>query len=154
MIFDILVVLIFFAEVKSGFHDGFIKSVLKTVGYIAGAIAGVYFGLQYDHSAWVIVAIFLGAALGTWIGLLIAKALKLTIIRGPLAWINSWAGALIQGAKVLVLAYIVGTVLLWAPWAAGQNAVAESKVYLTINTYAPGVLQEVKQLVEKQFEGL
>ena len=152
MIFDLIVVAIFFIEVKSGFADGFIKSLLKTVGYISGAIGGLYLALQYDHSAWVIFAIFFGAGVGTWVGSMLAKALKLTVLRGPLAWINSWTGALLHGLKVVVLAYVVGTILLWAPWSTGQNAIAESKVYLKLNTYAPSILENLQAEIGKRFE--
>lgn len=152
MIFDVIVVVALFFEVKSGLHDGFIKGILKTVGYIAGAIAGLYFALQYDKSGWVIFAIFFGAGLGTYLGSLLAKALKVTVIRGPLAWVNSLTGGLLQGVKVLILAYIIGTVLLWAPWSTGQNTIAESKVYLKINTYAPGVIQELRHQIESRLQ--
>lgn len=152
MIFDLIVVAVFFFEVRNGFIDGLVKSILKTVGYFAGAVAGLYLALQYDKGGWLVVAILLGAAVGTWCGWLIAKGLKVTILRGPLAWINSLAGALLQGFKVLILAYIVGTVLLWAPWATGQNAIAESKVYLKINTYAPELIQKIREEVEKQLQ--
>lgn len=152
MIFDFIVIAIFFFEVKSGFADGFMKSLLKTIGYIAGAIGGLYLALQYDHSGWVIFAIFFGAGLGTWVGSILAKVLKLTVLHGPLAWINSWAGALLHGLKIAILAYVVGTVLLWAPWPTGQNAIAESKVYLRLNTYAPSILGNLQSEIGKRFE--
>lgn len=151
MIFDLIVVAVFLFELRSGYKEGFAKTILKTVGYIVGAIAGLYFALQYEKNAWVVLAIVLGAALGTWAGALLAKALKLTVMRGPLAWINSWAGALLSGAKIILLAFIIGTVLLWAPWPTGQNAVAESKVYLQLNTHAPAVLSELRERIEKLF---
>jgi uncharacterized membrane protein required for colicin V production len=151
MIFDVVVGIAAIAAIISGYRDGFIRSLLRTIGYIAGAIAGLYFALQYNQSAWVILAIFIGAGLGSWAGTLIAKALKLTIIRGPLAWLNSLAGALLQSVKVVVLAYLVGTVLLWAPWSTGQNDIAESKLYLQISTHSPSVLNTVREKVESYF---
>jgi uncharacterized membrane protein required for colicin V production len=151
MIFDVVVGIAAIAAIISGYRDGFIRSLLRTIGYISGAIAGLYFALQYNQSAWVILAIFIGAGLGSWAGTLIAKALKLTIIRGPLAWLNSLAGALLQTVKVVVLAYLVGTVLLWAPWSTGQNDIAESKLYLQISTHAPSVLNTVREKVESYF---
>lgn len=152
MIFDIIVVAAFFFEVRNGFRDGLVKSILKTVGYFAGAVAGLYLALQYDKGGWVVVAILIGAVIGTWCGWLLAKGLKFAILRGPLAWINSLAGALLQGLKVLLLAYLVGTVLLWAPWPPGQNALAESKVYLKINTYAPELIQKIREEIESQLQ--
>lgn len=149
MIFDIVAIIALVLAIVSGYRDGFIKSLLRSTGYVAGAIGGLYLALQYDQSAWVILAIFAGAALGTLAGSIIAKALKLTIVRGPLAWINSLTGALLDGAKVVILIYLVGTVLIWAPWSTGQNSMAESKVYLEINEYAPALLTEVRERVEE-----
>jgi uncharacterized membrane protein required for colicin V production len=152
MIFDIVAVIALVLAIVSGYRDGFIKSLLRSVGYIAGAIGGLYLALQYNQSAWVILAIIAGAVVGTWVGSLVAKALKITIVRGPLAWFNSLIGALLDGAKVIIVIYLVGTVLLWAPWATGQNFVSESKVYLEINTYAPSVIMELKEQIELKFQ--
>jgi len=152
MIFDIVAVIALVLAIVSGYRDGFIKSLLRSIGYIAGAIGGLYLALQYNQSAWVILAIIAGAVVGTWVGSLVAKALKITIVRGPLAWINSLVGALLDGAKVIIVIYLVGTVLLWAPWATGQNFVSESKVYLEINTYAPSVIMELKEQIELKFQ--
>jgi len=152
MIFDIVAVISLVLAIVSGYRDGFIKSLLRSIGYIAGAIGGLYLALQYNQSAWVILAIIVGAVVGTWVGSLVAKALKITIVRGPLAWFNSLIGALLDGAKVIIVIYLVGTVLLWAPWATGQNFVSESKVYLEINTYAPSVIMELKEQIELKFQ--
>jgi uncharacterized membrane protein required for colicin V production len=154
MIFDIATVVLLILAIVSGYRDGFIKSLLRSIGYIAGAIGGLYLALQYNKSAWIILAIIVGAAVGTWLGSVIAKALKVTIVRGPLAWINSLVGALLDGAKVIIVIYLVGTVLLWAPWPTGQNLVSESKVYLEINTYAPSIIQELKEEIETKFQSI
>ncbi len=154
MIFDIAAVVLLILAIVSGYRDGFIKSLLRSIGYIAGAIGGLYLALQYNKSAWIILAIIVGAAVGTWLGSAVAKALKVTIVRGPLAWINSLVGALLDGAKVIIVIYLVGTVLLWAPWPTGQNLVSESKVYLEINTYAPSIIQELKEEIETKFQSI
>ena len=154
MIFDIVAVVVFVLAIVSGYRDGFIKSLLRSIGYIAGAIGGLYLALQYNKSAWVILAIIVGATVGTWLGSVAAKSLKVTIVRGPLAWINSLVGALLDGAKVIIVIYLVGTVLLWAPWPTGQNLVSESKVYLEINTYAPSIIQELKDQIEIKFQAI
>lgn len=148
MIFDAIVLLALVAQTVSGFKEGFIKSILKTVGYIAGAIGGLYLAVQYDQSAWVIVAIFLGAGIGSFLGAGIAKALKLTILRGPLGWINSMIGALLGALKIALLTYIVGTVLLIAPWPTGQNAVSASKIYNKLDIYAPQAVSDLRKKIE------
>jgi len=48
-----------------------------------------------------------------------------------------------------LLAYVVGTILLWAPWTTGQNQVSESKVYLQITKHAPAAIAQLRIQVEK-----
>jgi uncharacterized membrane protein required for colicin V production len=148
MIFDAIVLLALVAQTISGFREGFLKSILKTVGYIAGAIGGLYVAVQYDQSAWVILAIFVGAGIGSFLGSVIAKALKFTILRGPLGWINSMIGGLLGALKIALLTYIVGTVLLIAPWPTGQNTVSASKIYNKLDIYAPQALSDLRHRIE------
>jgi hypothetical protein len=51
--------------------------------------------------------------------------------------------------KYVILFYVIGTILLWAPWTAGQNAVPESKFYLQVDKHAPGVIADIRREVEK-----
>ena len=148
MIFDAIVLLALVAQTISGFREGFLKSILKTVGYIAGAIGGLYVAVQYDQSAWVILAIFVGAGIGSFLGSVIAKALKFTILRGPSGWINSMIGGLLGALKIALLTYIVGTVLLIAPWPTGQNTVSASKIYNKLDIYAPQALSDLRDRIE------
>lgn len=152
MIFDIAFALILIGSIKMGYSHGFLRTILSMVGYVVGAVAGLYFALQYNQSAWVIAAIFLGAWIGSTIGSLIAKALKVTVLVGPLGWINSIAGALLEAAKVVIVAFLIGTALLWAPWSAGQNAMADSKVYLQMSTYMPDFLSSTFSTITSRFE--
>jgi hypothetical protein len=109
----------------------------------------MYFVIQYNKTGWLIAAIIAGAYASAWVGTQIAKTLKVTIVRGPLRWIDSTLGAIFEAGKYVILFYVIGTILLWAPWAPGQNTVAESKVYLQIDKHAPTVITEVRQRVEK-----
>ena len=70
----------------------------------------------------------------------------------PLRFIDSLGGALLEITKYVLLFYVIGTIMLWAPWATGQNQIAESKVYLQINKHAPGILADVRRNIEKALE--
>lgn len=152
MIFDVAVILFLINGIKEGYSRGLIRSLLGMIGYCAGAIGGLYFALQYNHSAWVLLAIGIGAGLGSLLGSMTAKALKMTIVRGPLAWINSLSGAALHVLTIAIVAFFVGTALLWAPWPAGQNAISSSKVYLKLNTYMPDFLSRTFSTITKEFE--
>lgn len=149
MIFDLIFSLIALGALFTGYKNGLVTTILRTAFFIAGAIAAMYFVVQYNKTGWLIAAIITGAYTAAWVGTKIAKTIKFTLIRGPLRWIDSLLGALFEVSKYVILFYVIGTILLWAPWSPGQNSVAESKVYLQIDKHAPSVITEVRQRVEK-----
>lgn len=149
MIFDIILVVIALGALFTGYKNGLIITIVRSVFFIGGAIAAMYLVVEYEKTGWLIAAIIGGAYAAAWIGTQIAKSIKVTLIRGPLRWIDSTAGAIFEVSKYVILFYIVGTILLWAPWSAGQNSVAESKVYLQIDTRAPGVISALRSEIEK-----
>lgn len=152
MVFDVLFSLFALGAVITGYKNGLITTLIRTAFFIAGAIAAMYFVVQYDKTGWLIAAIITGAYAAAWIGTQIAKTLRFTLIRGPLRWIDSSAGAIFEVAKYVVLFYIIGTILLWAPWSPGQSDISKSKVYLKMNTYAPSVINSVRHELEKKLE--
>jgi hypothetical protein len=149
MIFDLIFVFIALGALFTGYKNGLLITIVRSVFFIGGAIAAMYLVVEYEKTGWLIAAIIAGAYAAAWVGTQIAKSIKVTLIRGPLRWIDSTAGAIFEVSKYVILFYIVGTILLWAPWSAGQNSVAESKVYLQIDTQAPGVISALRNEIEK-----
>lgn len=149
MIFDIIFSLIALGALFTGYKNGLVTTILRTVFFIAGAIGAMYLIVEYNKTGWLIVAIIVGAYASAWVGTQIAKTLRFTLIRGPLRWIDSLAGAIFEVAKYVILFYIIGTILLWSPWTPGQNDLSKSKVYLQIDTHAPSVLNALQTKVEK-----
>ena len=152
MIFDLIFALVALGALFTGFKNGLVKTILRGVFFVAGAIAAVYFVIEKNQSGWLILAIIAGAYAGAFLGTLVAKSLRITIIRGPLRFIDSLGGSLLEVTKYVLLFYVIGTIMLWAPWATGQNLIAESKVYLQINKHAPGILADVRRNIEKALE--
>lgn len=152
MVFDLLFSLFIFGAFNTGYKNGLITTLIRTAFFIAGAIAAMYFVVQYNKTGWLIAAIITGAYAAAWVGTQIAKTLRFTLIRGPLRWLDSLLGAIFEVSKYVLLFYIIGTILLWAPWTPGQNAISESKVYLKMNIYAPSVIENVKREIEKKLE--
>lgn len=152
MIFDLIFLLIALGALFTGYKNGLVTTILRTIFFMAGAIGAMYFVVEYNKTGWLIVAIIAGAYAAAWVGTQIAKTLKFTLIRGPLRWIDSAAGAIFEVSKYVVLFYVVGTILLWSPWSPGQNDVSKSKVYLKIDTYAPQILEDIKREIEKKLQ--
>ncbi len=149
MIFDAIFGIVALGALLNGYKNGLVTTILRTAFFLAGGVAAMYFVVKYDQSGWLILAIIIGAYAAAWVGTQIAKALKFTLIRGPLRFIDSVLGAILEVSKYVILFYVVGTILLWTPWALGQNAVSESKVYLQVNKHAPALITVIRHRVEK-----
>jgi hypothetical protein len=149
MIFDAVFGLVALGALFNGYKNGLITTILRTAFFLAGGVAAMYLVVKFDQSGWLIAAIIVGAYAAAWVGTQIAKALKFTLIRGPLRFVDSVLGAILEVSKYVILFYVVGTILLWAPWASGQNAVSESKVYFQINKHAPALITDIRVRVEK-----
>jgi len=149
MIFDAIFALVAFGALFNGYKNGLLTTILRTAFFLIGGVTAMYLVVKYDQSGWLILAIILGAYAAAWVGTQIAKALKFTLIRGPLRFLDSVLGAILELSKYVILFFVVGTILLWAPWVSGQNAVSESKVYLQINKHAPALITDIRHRVEK-----
>lgn len=149
MIFDVIFGFIALGALFNGYKNGLLTTIIRTAFFIAGGIAAMHFVVNRNQSGWLIVAIITGAYAAAWVGTQLAKTLKFTLIRGPLRFIDSVLGAALEVGKYVLLFYVIGTILLWAPWSAGQNAVSESKFYLQVDKHAPGVIADVRSQVEK-----
>jgi len=149
MIFDAMFALVAFGALFNGYKNGLLTTILRTAFFLIGGVTAMYLVVKYDQSGWLILAIIVGAYAAAWVGTQIAKALKFTLIRGPLRFLDSVLGAILELSKYVILFFVVGTILLWAPWVSGQNAVSESKVYLQINKHAPALITDIRHRVEK-----
>ena len=149
MIFDLVFSFIALGALFTGYKNGLLTTIIRTAFFIAGAIGSMYLVVQYNKTGWLILAIITGAYAAAFVGTQIAKTIKVTLIRGPLKWLDSVLGAIFEVGKYVILFYIIGTILLWAPWTAGQNDLAESKVYLQLNNHAPAALSALHKEVEK-----
>ena len=111
MIFDALFVLVAIWALVTGYKNGLIKTILRGALFIAGGIAAMYFVVESNQSGWLIVAIIAGAYAGAFVGTLVAKSLRLTIVRGPLRLADSLFGAALEVSKYVLLFFIIGTIL-------------------------------------------
>ena len=149
MIFDLIFALVAIGAFFNGYKNGLGRTIIRAVFFVAGGVGAMYLVVAYDQSGWLIIAILLGAYVAAFVGTMIAKALKLTVIRGPLRLADSLMGSAFEVGKYVLLFYVIGTILLWAPWPAGQNSVSESRFYLQVSNHAPTVITDIKKEVEK-----
>jgi uncharacterized membrane protein required for colicin V production len=153
MIVDIALALLALGALKLGYSNGFLATIFRTLGYIAGGVAGLYFSLQFVAS-WgslvqqivaVLVAIFLGAQVGLFVFGKLAKFFHARLLWKPLKAIDSLAGVALELARVIVIAYLVLTTLLWSPWGEVKTQINESQIYAQLDQRLPSVITDLKE---------
>ena len=162
MVADLVIALILLLSIIIGYKRGFLHTLFQTVGYLLGGVLGLYGALHFSHQwnldikriGFLITAIIIGGVLGSFLGQLLAKGLKATIIKGPLAFIDSAAGAALETVRAVVIIYLIATVLLWSPWQTGKNAVSESKVYSKLEERLPSFITQANTWVKDEFLNL
>lgn len=162
MLIDIIISVLLFISAVIGYKSGFIKTIFKFVGYIAGGVLGIYFALKFSNDwaldikriGFVIFAIIASGSAGSFAGTALAKGLRATIFRGPLALLDSLAGSALEIARVIIVTYLIATVLLWSPWESVQNQVASSQILAKVQPYIPQLITQANDWVKAEFLNL
>jgi len=162
MLTDIIIAASLIFSAVLGYRNGFIRTVFKLIGYVAGGVLGIYFALQYSDDwaldikriGFVIIAIIGGGFIGSLAGGVLAKGLRSTIVRGPLAFLDSATGAALEIVRTVIILYLIATVLLWSPWNAVQDQVSSSKILPKVQPYIPGLITQANDWVKEEFLNL
>ena len=153
MIVDIALALLALGALKRGYSNGFLATIFRTLGYIAGGVAGLYFSLQLvatwgslvNQIVAVLVAIFLGAQIGLFVFGKLAKFFHARVLWKPLKAIDSLAGVALELGRVVVIAYLVLTTLLWSPWSPVKTQINESQGYAQLDERLPSVITDLRE---------
>ena len=97
MLVDLVIAAALIFSAVIGYRNGFIRTLFKFVGFVLGGVLGIYLSLKFSQDwkldikriGFVIIAIVAGGYLCSFIGGWLAKGLRATIFRGPLAFIDS-----------------------------------------------------------------
>ena len=162
MLFDLVILGSILATSIIGYRNGLIRTLFKFVGFVLGGVLGIYLSLRFSHSwtldvkriGFVIIAIVAGGYLCSFLAGALAKGMRATIFRGPLAFIDSVAGAALEVARTVIALYLIATVLLWSPWESAQNQITESKILPKIQPYIPGLITQANDWVKEEFLNL
>ena len=162
MLVDIIIAASILVTGIIGYRNGFIRTLFKFIGFVLGGVLGIYLSLKFSHDwaldikriGFVIVAIVGGGYLFSFIGSALAKGMRATIFRGPLAFVDSVAGAALEIARTVIALYLIATVLLWSPWESAQNQITESKILPKVQPYIPGLITQANDWVKEEFLNL
>ena len=162
MVVDLVIALALLFSAVLGYRNGLIRTLFKLIGFVLGGVLGIYLSLKFSHDwsldvkriGFVIVSIVGGGYLCSFIGGWLAKGLRATIFRGPLAFLDSVAGAVLELVRTIIALYLIATVLLWSPWQIAQNQISESKILPKVQPYIPGLITQANDWVKEEFLNL
>ena len=162
MVVDLVIALALLFSAVLGYRNGLIRTLFKLIGFVLGGVLGIYLSLKISHDwsldvkriGFVIVSIVGGGYLCSFIGGWLAKGLRATIFRGPLAFLDSVAGAALELVRTIIALYLIATVLLWSPWQSAQNQISESKILPKVQPYIPGLITQANDWVKEEFLNL
>jgi len=162
MLVDAVIAIAILVSAVIGYKNGFLRTIFKFVGYIAGGVLGIYFSLKFSHDwaldikriGFVIVSIIAGGIIGSFAGGVLAKGLKATVVRGPLALLDSLAGSALEIIRTVIVLYLIATVLLWSPYEPAQSQVEKSQILLKVQPYIPHLITQANDWVKAEFLNL
>jgi S1-C subfamily serine protease len=154
---DLILIVLAAAFAVAGYRQGFIIGVLSFLGFTCGAIIGIYLApivareLSSKQSAQAVIAIigvFLAAVTGMMITSGLGVVLRSRVRRRPASVLDSIGGAIVNVVAILLLAWLVGSLVAYAPQFPAISRQVNSSVLLrTVDRLIPqGVRPEFTEI--------
>jgi S1-C subfamily serine protease len=147
---DLILIALAAAFAVAGYRQGFIVGVLSFVGFLGGAAVGAYISphiaraLVKSPSKQALVAIivvFLTAMLGQLIASLAGSALRSRVTWRPATLLDAVGGAAVSVISVLLIAWLIGSAVVNAPFPAIAGQVSRSAVLRGVDRFMPSGAQ-------------
>src|SRR5215468_651320 len=151
---DLILVVLAAAFAVAGYRQGFIVGVLSCIGFLVGAAVGATFSPS--------VAKFLvhgtsQQALAAMIGQLLASLLGVTV-RSRVTWrpaatVDALGGAVVSVVSVLLIAWFIGSAVIYSPFPAVARQVRSSEVLRGVGQFMPpaamSMFSDFRHLLDK-----
>jgi S1-C subfamily serine protease len=144
---DLVLLALAAAFAVAGYRQGFIIGVLSFVGFTGGAVLGIYLapglamtitGKQNFQAVLAIVMVFAAAVVGMLITSALGVLIKSHIRSGPSTLLDSIGGAAVNVVAILVLAWLIGSLVAYAPpFPAFARQVNDSMLLRTVDRLIP-----------------
>jgi len=121
---DLILVALAAAFAVAGYRQGFIIGVMSFAGFTGGAVLGIYFapGLakavtaaQGPQAVLAIIIVFAAAVVGMLIASTLGVALRSKVRRRQSTVLDSVGGAVVNVFAIMLLAWLIGTLVAYAP---------------------------------------
>ena len=121
---DLILVALAAAFAVAGYRQGFIIGVMSFAGFTGGAVIGIYFApgvamavtaSQGPQAVLAIIIVFAAAVVGMLIASTLGVALRSKVRRRPSTVLDSVGGAVVNVVAILLLSWLIGTLVAYAP---------------------------------------
>jgi S1-C subfamily serine protease len=143
---DLILIALAAAFAVAGYRQGFIVGILSFAGFLGGAAVGASFAPKLARSLVqgsaqqalvAIVAVFVAAMIGQLLASAIGAAVRSRVHWRPATLIDSVAGAAVSVISVLLIAWLIGSAVVNAPFAVVTTQVQRSAVLHTVDGVMP-----------------
>ena len=143
---DLILIALAAAFAVAGYRQGFIVGILSFAGFLGGAAIGASFAPKLARSLVqgssqqalvAIVAVFVAAMIGQLLASAVGAAVRSRVNWRPATLVNSIAGAAVSVLSVLLIAWLIGTAVVNAPFAMVTNQVNRSAVLRGVDGVMP-----------------
>ena len=137
MIVDLILAGLIIFAIAHGFNRGFLPTLFALIGYLGGGILGLFAAkeITQDWSSLVtlvgiyLVAIFLGAQIGSWLMAKVGAGVRKQVLFGPFRFLDSILGGALALLQLAILAALVLTIMNYLPWQSARTAIGDSSIF-------------------------
>jgi S1-C subfamily serine protease len=143
---DLILIALAAAFAVAGYRQGLIVGALSFAGFLGGATVGALYApsvgrsVTQEQTSQAVVAIalvFVTAIIGQMLGAAAGTAIRSRVNWRPATFIDSTAGAALSLLSVLLIASLIGSAMLNAPFAAISRQVSRSVVLKGVDKVLP-----------------
>ena len=158
---DLILIVLVVAFAVAGYRQGFIIGVLSFVGFIGGGAIGALFGPKIAravtaNTGWeavtAIIVVFLAAMIGQLLASGVGVAMRSRVTWKPATLVDSVGGAVVSALAVLLIAWLIGSAVAYAPFPVISRQVNNSAVLRTVDHLMPSqaslVFSDFRSLLE------
>jgi S1-C subfamily serine protease len=143
---DLILIVLVIAFAVAGYRQGFIIGVLSFAGFIGGGAIGAVFGPHIavslvsglgQQALVAIVIVFVGALIGQVIASGLGVMLRSRLTWRPATLVDSLGGAAVSAISLLLIAWLIGSAMAYAPYPVISRQVNDSAVLRVVDGLMP-----------------
>ena len=143
---DVILIVLVIAFGVAGYRQGFIIGVLSFAGFLGGGAIGALIGPRIarvitHNPGWqavtAIIVVFLCAMIGQLLASGLGVAMRSRVTWRPATVVDAVGGAVVSVLSVLLIAWLIGSAVAYAPFPSISRQVNDSAVLRTVDRLMP-----------------